>query len=244
MREDSFHFRQFTIQQEKCAMKVGTDAVLLGSWIKASSSRKILDIGTGCGVIALMLAQKSPARIDAIDIDAGAVEQAERNFSESPWADRLTARCISFQSLAAHGHPYDLIVTNPPYFHHAPKPAVESRVNARHNEMLKFDELIDGALLLLRPDGRFCLILPVKEAKEFIEKSQRRHLFCNHLVRVLTKAGRPAKRFIMEFGFELCPVTEDEIIIHEEDGSFTKQYIELTKDYYIQLKSAPVDTQK
>lgn len=240
MSETSFHFKQFSIHQDKCAMKVGTDAVLLGSWVLAGNATFILDIGTGSGVIALMIAQKCNAHIDAIDIDEKAFHQSHENFMLSPWFNRLSCKHQSLQEFSnKHVGKYDLIVTNPPYFHHASKPLAESRLNARHGDLLTFDELLDGVRKLLSPDGRFCVILPCKEGMEFLDKAQRKELFCHHILRIKTKADKNEKRLIMEFGFHFGVITEEEIIIQEEDGSFTQEYIDLTRDYFIQLKQAP-----
>ena len=240
MSETSFRFRQFTVHQDKCAMKVGTDAVLLGAWVNTENASAILDIGTGTGIIALMLAQKSTAPIEAIDIDENAFQQAHENFMISPWFNRLRSRHQSLQDFSnEHSEKYDLIVTNPPYFHHASKPVVESRLTARHGDLLTFDELIDGVVKLLSPQGRFYLILPCKEGAEFLDKAQRKKLFCNHVLRIKTKADKNEKRLIMEFRFQFNILKEDEIIIQEEDGSFTQEYIDLTRDYYIQLKQVP-----
>ncbi len=240
MSESVFHFKQFTIHQDKCAMKVGTDAVLLGAWTQTGNETTILDIGTGSGVIALMLAQKCSASIDAIDIDENAFRQAHENFLISPWYFRLNCLHQSFQDFSVkHSGKYDLIVTNPPYFLQASKPSVESRTNARHREVLAFDELLDGVKKLLNTNGRFCLILPSKEGMDFLNRAQQKGLFCNHLVRIKTKADKEEKRLIMQFGFQFGLLTEEEIIIQEEDGNFTLEYIKLTRDYYLQLKQAP-----
>jgi tRNA1Val (adenine37-N6)-methyltransferase len=239
MSETSFHFRQFTVHQEKCAMKVGTDAVLLGSWVNPSNAARILDIGSGTGLIALMLAQRSFATIDAIDIDENAFQQTRENFRISPWFERLNPFHISLQEFAKDKSPtYDLIVSNPPYFHHASKPNEESRMHARHNDFLTYDELIDGAIRLLNPTGNFCVILPFKEGMEFMDKAQKRGLFCRHLLRIKTRADKQEKRLIMRFAFQFGMLTDEELIIQQEDGSFTTEYIELTKEYYINLKSS------
>lgn len=240
MSDSSFRFRQFTIHQDKCAMKVGTDAVLLGSWVQPEVALHILDIGTGTGLIALMLAQKSIAEIDAIDIDEGAFLQARENFRISPWFSRLQVYHSSFQEFSASTKQrYDLIVSNPPYFQHASKPPEGSRLNARHTDLLSFDELINGVKLVLKPGGRFSLILPSKEGMEFMDQAHSKGLFCHHLARVKTKASKQEKRLMMEFGFHFGVLTEEEIIIQEEDNSFTNSYIELTKDYFINLKATP-----
>jgi tRNA1Val (adenine37-N6)-methyltransferase len=192
MSESVFHFKQFTINQDKCAMKVGTDAVLLGAWVKIDSAKFILDIGTGTGIIALMIAQKAHnAIIDAIDVEEGAYLQASENVSDCDWKDRINVKKESLQSYALHkelGKQYDLIVSNPPYFVDASKPNTEARTTARHTDAnLSFDELINGVLKLIKPDGRFCAILPYTEGYLFIEKAEKANLFCNYILKVKTK---------------------------------------------------------
>jgi tRNA1Val (adenine37-N6)-methyltransferase len=237
MSDSIFRFRQFSIHQEKCAMKVGTDAVLLGSWVDPKLSKNILDIGTGTGLIALMLAQKSPAEIDAIDIDGGACKQADENFSISPWSGRIHIFHQPLQDFAESStKKYDLVVTNPPYFHHASKPSEEARLNARHNDQLSFEELICGVKKILTDEGRFCLILPCKEGGEFMDMAQQRNLFCHELIRVRTRADKSEKRWMMEFGFHFGLLHDHEITIQEDDHEYTAEYIEMTKDYFIGLK--------
>jgi tRNA1Val (adenine37-N6)-methyltransferase len=240
MSDETFRFKQFTIHQDKCAMKVGTDAVLLGSWVNPAAAYRILDIGTGTGLIALMLAQRSSCNIDAVDIDEKACLQARENFRISPWFLCLHVFHQSFQELARQSNLiYDLIVSNPPYFHHASKPSGESRLNARHNDLLAFQELIDGVKKILHPEGKFYLILPTKEGLEFMNMAQKADLFCTHLVKIRTKPNKPEKRLIMEFSKSLDTLTEEEIIIQNENNSFTEQYIKLTEEYYIALKNSP-----
>jgi len=237
MSENTFRFRQFTVHQDKCAMKVGTDAVLLGSWLQPESASRILDIGTGTGLIALMLAQRSIADIDAIDIDGGAYSQAKENFRISPWFNRLYIHQESLQNFASNCEKrYELIVSNPPYFHHASKPPEESRSTARHNETLPYIELIDGVKKLLTDDGVFGVILPFKEGMEFMDLAQSHGLFCHRLARVKTVADKPEKRLLMEFNQHFGLLNEEEIVIQDDDHSFSNQYVELTRDYYIQLK--------
>ena len=237
MSDSTFRFRQFTVHQDKCAMKVGTDAVLLGSWVDPNYSRRILDIGTGTGLIALMLAQKSTAEIDAVDIDESAYQQAKENFNLSEWRDRIHVFHQSFQEFSEKSKmKYDLVVSNPPYFHHASKPCEEARLNARHNAQLSFDSLICGVKKILSDDGRFCVILPSKEGMEFLDLCQRTNLFCHEIIRVKTKAEKIEKRLMMKFGFDLCLTTHHEIIIQEEDSSFTSEYMEMTREYFIGMK--------
>ena len=218
-------------------MKVGTDAVLLGSWIDPKFSKYILDIGTGTGLIALMLAQKSTGEIDAVDIDESAYHQAKENFNRSAWRDRIHVFHQSFQEFSERStKKYDLVVSNPPYFHHASKPCEEARMNARHNNQLSFDELICGVKKILADDGRFCVILPCKEGLEFMNLTQSKSLFCHEMIRVKTKADKNEKRLMMEFSFQFRQINDQEIIIQEEDSRFTHEYVEMTREYFIGLK--------
>lgn len=219
-------------------MKVGTDAVLLGAWTQPEHATSILDIGTGTGIIAIMLAQKSSANIDAIEIDADACIQAKENSQHSPWADKIHIHHESLQRYTAKaGRTYDLIVSNPPYFIDASKPSETARLAARHTDYnLSFNELIDGVLSLLSPDGRFCVILPNTEGQLFMDKAIRKDLFCNKLARVKTKPSKTEKRFMMEFSRKESTTQEAILVIQEEDTRYTQAYVELTKDYYLGLK--------
>jgi len=239
MSDSTFRFRYFTIHQEKCAMKVGTDAVLLGSWVRTGGAGTILDIGTGSGIIALMLAQKSEAWIDAIDVDEGAYLQAKENFRISPWFERMDIQQCSLQHYAdTTERRYDLIVSNPPYFMSS-KPSEESRTTARHAEKLPFPELISGVKKLLQTSGRFCVILPYKEGMDFMDLAQSKGLFCHRLARVRTVADKPEKRLMMEFNQRFGLLTEEEIVIQQDDHRYSDQYLEMTKDYYINLRPSP-----
>jgi tRNA1Val (adenine37-N6)-methyltransferase len=238
MSDSSFHFKQFTIHQDKCAMKVGTDAVLLGAWVDPANASSILDIGTGTGVLALMMAQKSNSEVIGIDIDQASCEQAQENVLSSPWPSQIKIQHTSLQNFAeAEQEKFDLVVSNPPYFIDASKPASESRENARHTDnSLSFDALIEGIQHLLSPQGRFCLILPLKEGSLFKEKAESKGLHCTNLLRVKTKMGKVEKRLLMEFQKGKKTLIESEIIIQEEDAKYTPEYIEFTKDFYLGLK--------
>ena len=216
-------------------MKVGTDAVLLGSWVNALNSKTILDIGTGTGIIALMLAQKSGARIDAIDIDNNAFEQARENINSCNWKDRITAHHISLQQFALeNSQKYDLIVSNPPYFVDSSKAIEESRSNARHTDQLGYSELLDGVLKLLNPNGKFHIILPTKEGESFRELAEENKFYLTKLTRVITRADKPEKRLLMRFEFIRRTFSESSIVIEKDERhSYTDEYKELTKDYYL-----------
>lgn len=239
MNDAPFRFKKFTINQDRCAMKVGTDGVLLGAWVHTNGAKKILDIGTGTGLIALMLAQKSTASIDAIDIDKDAYDQAKENVKNSEWKNRIHVYHSSLQHFANFSkNKYDLIVSNPPFFADAYKAGTEARNIARHtDETLSFNDLITGVKNLLQPDGKFCVILPFKEGNDFVEKAEADNLYIQKLTRVKTKTKKQEKRLMIEFGLQKSNPLEDDIVIQEEDLSFTKEYIELTKDYYLGLKN-------
>lgn len=237
MHED-FHFKQFVVKQDRCAMKVGTDGVLLGAWAQTGEAKKILDIGTGTGLIALMLAQKSMAQIDAIEIDRNACEQAKENFANSQWASRLQVFHKPLQQYAFLPiGKYDIIISNPPFFSDAYKAPSEARNVARHTDhTLSFDDLIDGVKKLLQPEGKFFVILPSKEGIGFIELAAKNSLYMQKLTRVKTKIDKQEKRLLIEMGFEKVLVSENDFVIQEEDLNFTREYIELTKDFYLGLK--------
>ncbi len=234
MSESVFHFKYFTIQQDKCAMKVGTDGVLLGAWVQIKNANSILDIGTGTGLIALMLAQKSHAHIDAIDIDQDAFIQATENVKSSPWAERVRVIHSAIQEFRP-GLKYDLIVSNPPYFIDSFAPTDEARNRARQaSASLLYLDLLQGIIRLLHPSGRFCVILPAREGQLFRDIAEQNGLFCNTITYVKTKPAKPEKRVMMEFSRSEEELKITELVIHEEeDGrTFTEQYKTLTKDYY------------
>lgn len=236
MPQETFVFKQFTIHQDKCPMKVGTDAVLLGSWIKPTNEKRILDIGTGTGILAIMLAQKSTALIDAIDIDISAIEQAKQNAEFCKWRSRLNVIHTTLQQFSKQTDKrYDLIVSNPPYFKDSFKPLEEGRTLARHNDYLPFEELIDGVTTLLEKKGKFFVILPNKEAAILKDLAEKKGLKLSKLLRVRTKHDKETeKRHIMQFEFEPTSFNESTIIIEKEGRhEYTDEYKELTKEYYI-----------
>jgi len=231
---DSFVFKQFIVKQNKCAMKVGTDAVLLGAWADLPLSGHVLDIGTGTGIIAMMLAQRTIAEIDAIEIDEDAFKQAIGNCQNSKWKDRLNVQHISFQEFARKKHKsYDAIITNPPYFSNSLKASSESRTRARHTHTLTFTELVEGIEMLLSPKGTFATILPCKEAEELIEIAEKKGLYPVKLVRIKTTASKPAKRVLMQFAFQRKTFSESTLIIEHSDHSYTPDYKHLTRDFYL-----------
>jgi tRNA1Val (adenine37-N6)-methyltransferase len=232
-----FQFKHFILHQDKAAMKVGTDAMLLGAMVPCESALRILDIGTGTGVLALMLAQRCDATIDAIDIDSGASEQAADNFKNSPWNERLAAYHTSLQDYAANTEKtYDLIISNPPYFHahHSLKssPASIDRKRARQTSELTLGELAGTAGKLLTHEGSLYLILPPERMEEFIGYAVTSGLFCEEEIHIKSQPKSEVIRVIGKFSFSGKKKSPREFIIYQDQGGYTKEYIELTRTYH------------
>ena len=243
-----FRFKQFTVWHDRCAMKVGTDGVLLGAWAGASESsegasqpamtssiKHILDIGTGSGLVALMLAQRFPnAFIDGIDIDSSAVLQAQDNFSASPFSTRLRAYSSPLQDWQPQ-EKYDLIVSNPPYFSNSLLCPDNTRTMARHDNTLSFAELFEHSDRLLSPCGTLALVLPADAEKEILALSRLHHLYCVRLCRVHTTAAKAAKRILIAFSRQVltCPLTPDTLCLSENGLSRSAAYSALTQAFYL-----------
>lgn len=238
MSNDTFEFKKFKIKQDKCAMRVSTDAVLLGAWVIPNGSLSILDIGTGTGVIALMLAQKSNATIIAIDIDKESTEQAKVNVAESIFNEKVKVIHQSFQDLVKSSeHKFNLIVTNPPYFIDSYKNANDLKASARHTDLLSFEDLVGGVKKLLDEKGKFCLILPTNEARIFRELAQSKGLYLSKLLRIRTRFEKDSeKRHLMQFEFKESEFSESTLVIEKDSHrNYTQEYRELTKDYYLKF---------
>lgn len=236
MPNDVFEFKKFKIKQDKCAMKVSTDAVLLGAWVVPNGSKTILDIGTGTGVIALMLAQKSSATILAIDIDLESTEQAKINVADSIFHSQIEVIHSSFQDLVkTYDKKFDLIVTNPPYFIDSYKNPSERSTTARHTDSLSFEDLLNGVKKMLDEKGKFCLILPTNEAKIFRELAQSKGLYLSKLLRIRTRAEKESeKRHLMQFEFKETEFSESTLVIEADSHrNYTQAYKDFTKEYYL-----------
>lgn len=232
----AFKFKQFAVFQDKCAMKIGTDGVLLGAWTNTKTESSILDIGTGTGVIALMLAQKSSAKIDAVELDENAALQAKENVSLSRWSDRITVYHGTIQAYAQTSNStYDLIVSNPPYFTDDLKTPEKARTIARHTDELLFDDLINSVNVLLNPKGTFCTILPVNEGNQFVALAKEKGLFLHKTTAVIPRTNKPSKRLLMAFRFTEIEMIENTTITieHSKRHEYTDAYKNLTKDYYL-----------
>ncbi len=234
----SFHFKQFTVHQDRCAMKIGTDGVLLGAWADLQAEPdSILDIGAGTGVIALILAQRSMAKtIDAIEIDEGTYEQCVENFETSSWADRLFCYHTPFEGFVAEiEERYDLIVSNPPFYSEDVTSGNHARDTARQNRSLPFEELLDGVSKLLSSDGLFATIIPFKEEETFVRSALRSGLFVNRRMRVRGNPSSEIKRSLLQFGPKKTSVAESELTIEIKRGEHTFEYQELTKAFYLKM---------
>lgn len=264
---EGFQFKQFYVRHDRCAMKVGTDGVLLGAWAPVclqqspitihqspisnhQSPFRVLDIGTGTGLVALMLAQRCPgAQIDAIDIDADAVAQAQENFLRSPWADRLTAHHSSLQewgetkvsvpSLVGRVRErltYSLIVSNPPYFQNSLKNPDAGRQTARHTDTLSYAELFHCAAELLPTHGQFAVILPAEAEEEACRLAAAEGLTLARLTRVYSKESKPARRVLMAFQPSAAanqPPQISRLVLEDNQGGRSAAYQQLAQDFYL-----------
>ena len=234
----TFKFKQFFVHQDQCAMKVGTDGVLLGAWTPLiNNPYTILDIGTGTGVVALMLAQRSNAeQIDAIEIDDNAYEQATENFENSPWNDRLYCYHAGLDEFVDEvDEVFDLIVSNPPFYTEDYKSGNDQRDLARFTDSLSFEELIEAADFFLSDNGIFSVIIPFKEEEKFISLSQERNLFPLKITRVKGTSTAEIKRSLLAFTrIEQTPLIND-LVIEISRHQYTDEYKELTKDFYLKM---------
>ncbi len=238
MSNQQFKFKQFTINQDKCAMKIGTDGVLLGAWASIDNNpNSVLDIGAGTGVISLMLAQRSSSEIiDAIEIDDNAYEQCVDNFENSPWSDRLFCYHTSLEEFANEAdEKYDLIISNPPFYSDDFKSQNKQRDLARFSEAMPFEHLIESVSKLLSDDGRFSVVIPFKEEEKFIALASDVNLFPNPILRVKGNSTSTIKRSLIEFSFKEQKVKTEELTIETSRHQYTQDYINLTKDFYLKM---------
>jgi tRNA1Val (adenine37-N6)-methyltransferase len=242
MASPFFRFKQFTVWHDRCAMKVGTDGVLLGAWCpiqieNPSNTFNILDIGTGSGLIALMLAQRAPyARITAIDIDQKAVEQAQYNFSISPWKERLECHLSALQQVEGE-ELFDLIVSNPPYFQDSLKNPDNQRAMARHTDTLSYSELLAHSARLLKQQATLALVLPIEAEQQIITIAQTHKLYPTHITHVYPKPGKAAKRLLI--AFSLLPIANclspiaNSLTLESATSPRSEEYKNLTQEFYL-----------
>lgn len=235
MANQYFQFKQFLIEQDNCAMKVGTDSVLLAALTSVNNVKNSLDIGTGTGILSLMLAQKNPTlEFDAIEIDELAFVQASNNFSKSKFSIQIIPHLVALQQFVANKQ-YDLIITNPPYFISKSNYSIADlqRAKARHDNDLTFEELIDCVQKMMSQQGVFKLILPINEGVIFKKLALQKGLFCSESIFIKPKISKPSNRVIMSFTNQNVAESESEFIIYNEDNTQTEAYKNLTSEYYL-----------
>lgn len=226
-----FYFRSFEVVQEVNAMKVGTDSVLLGACSNVQNVSTVLDVGAGTGVVALMIAQRCDALVDAVEIDGDNSNECNGNFDRSPWSDRLRCFHSSFQQFLPDKK-YDLIVSNPPYFNNSFPSENSKRNQARQQHSLGMDEFIRHCAYCLAEPGLLSVILPSESAAYFTELAIAEGLNCCRVVRVHGRAGKGDKRRILEFGRKYSTLSEETIVIEQgERHDYTNQYLDLMRDF-------------
>lgn len=233
-----FQFKQFSIQQDKTAMKVGTDGVLLGAWVEIQTDvNSMLDIGAGTGLIALMLAQRSNADvIDAIELNNEAYEQTVENFENSDWGDRLFCYHASLQEFVEEiEDKYDLIISNPPFYTSTFKDLSEERAMARHTEGLPYSDLLEGTSKLLSENGTAAFVIPYSEEDNFISIARDNKLVPYRITRVKGTINAPIKRSLLQFYFLEKSIEMNELIIERERHIYTSEYKKLVQDFYLKM---------
>lgn len=229
-----FRFKKFTVFHDRCAMKVGTDGVLLGAWANITNTQQILDIGTGTALIALMLAQRSPAQIDAVEIDLEACNQARENLKNSPWSNRIKLYHNSIQNYAINcPKRYNLLISNPPFFTNASKAAIKARTIARHSDSLEQNDILQIAEKLLCQDGRLAIIYPTEQAQTFQEKAETFGFYCQRKLYVKSTLESPIKRILLEIGKNQLKYQESTLVIETARHSYSSEFVALIKEFYL-----------
>lgn len=233
-----YRFKRFSVAQEAAAHPIGTDSVLLGAWADVAAARRILDVGTGTGVVALMLAQRTEPRpetlIDAVEIDPDSAGCAAANFAASPWADRLKVANDTVQHFAQFAeNQYDLIVCNPPFFTETTVSPHPRRRLVRNTLRLSSEDLITAALRMLRPQGRLCVILPVVEGRRFCELATIKGLYCSAETRVYPRPGKPVERLLLQFMRDPRTFYREEMAIYSHAEVYSFEFQQITRDFYL-----------
>lgn len=233
-RKGPFQFKQFSVAHDRSTHKIGTDGVLLGAWADVSNVQYILDVGTGTGVIALMMAQRTaePVLIDAVEIEKEDHEQALQNVLQSPWASKISVHHTAIQNFSP-SHPYDLVISNPPYFINSWKPPEKKRSQARHTHELSFDELLSAASRLLTPTGRLAVVLPYQEALQFTALAKDHGLHVVRRMEFRSRAHKPVERLLLEFSRQAADVKEESLILHDQGEEWSEDYRRLTREFYL-----------
>ena len=230
-----FKFKQFKVAQDKSAMKIGTDGVLLGAWSGLENSRNILDIGCGTGLICLMAAQRNPSSlITGIELEVNAFKQATENCKKSKWSNRISIIYSSLQSFNSSSK-FDLIISNPPFFSGSTESEDSERNLARNTHTLPFKYLIEKSKALLDKNGKFIVIIPFASKTKFCDLANNNNLFLNKICFIKGNISSPIKRIMMEFSFAKSKLIKEELTIEVDRHQYTKEYISLCKDFYLKM---------
>ena len=234
MPKNSFTFKQFTINQDRCAMKVCTDACILGASTDVENVNNILDIGTGTGLLSLMLAQRTNGQIDAVEVDEDAYQQAVMNVKESRFSEKINVYYQRIQYFTST-ETYDLIISNPPFYQQSLKSADAKANKALHAVELSFDDLIDSVFRLLSINGKFVVLLPPFEIEKLIKIAQKKGLYLSKKMSIRHDESKPIFRVIATFLTQkIHNLEEKTLIIHKEDGkTYSNEFRDLLKDYYL-----------
>lgn len=231
-----FHFKQFSIAHDKSTHKVGTDGVLLGAWVNLIDVQRILEVGTGTGVISLMLAQRTSdsVTIDAVEIEEDDAIQAAENVRTSPWPEKIKIHHKAIQDFSS-GKKYDLIVTNPPFFVNSWQPPQKKRSQARHAEQLTFEELLELSTKFLVDRGRLAVILPYQEGLKFIEQAAQFGLFCNRQCAFQSRDHKPIERWLLEFSRYPLEIQKESLVLYGQNDQWSGEYVRLTREFYLNI---------
>ncbi len=232
-----FHFRQFSLLHHRSTMKVGTDAVLLGIWTELSGVKDVLDVGTGCGILPLLLAaRKASVRVDAVELDEASSGEASENFRLSPFAGRLQIFHADINHFVPDaGKKYDLVISNPPFFVNDRRPEKISRLMARHSDTLSYGQLAKAGERLLKPQGRFAVVLPYRESRLFLKAAAETGLQLHKQMLIFPMPCKEPNRINLLLGTSVAIPETEKFIIRNEDSSFTRQYLDTVKNYYLSI---------
>lgn len=236
MSNPYFQFKQFTVWHDKCAMKVGTDGVLLGAWASVRNAHRILDVGTGTGLVALMLAQRSlpDANIVALEIDEAAAGQARENVARSSWKERIEVVQVDFKKYQSSAK-FDVIVSNPPYFIDSLGCPDQQRNSARHNDSLTYEDLLAGVAGLLAEDGTFTIVIPADVADRVKMIASAKRMQAVQQLNVITKPGGIPRRTLITFSFSNQKCIVEELLTEVARHQYSKEYVALTREYYLNM---------
>lgn len=235
MPQNIFRFRQFAIRQEKTPARIGTDGILLGAWAEVEEAKRILDIGTGTGLIALMAAQRNAdALVHAVELESASASEAELNFAESPFGDRLQVFQQDLRQFSPpDGLPYDVVLSNPPFFRSAVRPLTESRANWRHQMGMGTEDIFVFCRQWLASAGHLCLVLPVEEGELAIAEGESYGFHCTQKVLVQPSQNKPINRFLLQFSRMECDCQTSQITIQTGGANeYSAEYVALTRGFY------------